>query len=61
MSDSRCSTGNCGTKKEKETEVSCSATECVHNESEKCMADHIKISGTHASTSRETECDTFRC
>lgn len=58
MSDSKCKTGTCSTK---ETEVSCSAKECVHNEAEKCMADHISISGSHASNSRETECDTFRC
>lgn len=59
MSDSKCKTGNCEPKRE--TEVSCSATECVHNESKKCMAGHIDISGSHASSSRETECDTFCC
>lgn len=59
MKDSKRNAENCGC--EKETEVSCSAVECVHNESEKCMADHINISGAHASKSKETECETFRC
>ncbi len=55
MKESKCKAGNC------ETAVSCSATECVHNEEEVCTADHIKISGAHASERRETECDTFCC
>jgi hypothetical protein len=53
MKDSTCKDKNCSTT------VSCGVRECAHNEAETCMADHISISGAHASSCRETECDTF--
>jgi hypothetical protein len=55
MKDSKCKTTN------SRTSVSCCVKECVHNESEKCMADHINIAGSHPSSCKETECDSFCC
>ena len=40
-------------------QVVCKAVTCIFNENEKCGARHIGISGSHASTSDETECSSF--
>lgn len=41
--------------------VACDAKNCVFNESKKCSADHIGISGSSAHAVEETECSSFRC
>ncbi len=43
----------------KETNVSCQAVECRFNQSNKCTANHIGISGLHAGESKETICASF--
>lgn len=45
----------------KETEVKCEAVECKYNDSYRCSAKHIGISGGHADNVRETECASFVC
>lgn len=45
----------------KEIQVDCKACHCVHNENEKCAAEHIGISGSGACDCKETECVTFCC
>ena len=41
--------------------VNCEATDCVHNETCECKAEHIGIVGGHVYDSKETECATFQC
>ena len=41
--------------------VSCDATNCVHNSDKVCVADHIDISGLCASESCNTVCASFQC
>mgnify|MGYP003292362994 CR=1 FL=1 len=40
--------------------IDCQARECKYNESCKCHAGKIDVSGSDASQSEETECSTFR-
>lgn len=39
--------------------LSCSAVNCVHNMSGLCSARKIEVDGPHATTSSNTECNTF--
>jgi hypothetical protein len=39
--------------------LSCSATNCVHNQSGLCSASSINIGGSNAHASSSTQCDTF--
>ncbi|NBH84733.1 DUF1540 domain-containing protein [bacterium C-53] len=41
-------------------EIGCEADNCVYNDDHRCFADRIGIAGINASTSRETQCSTFR-
>lgn len=41
--------------------VNCEACNCIYNEKRVCRADSIGIAGTHAASSEETECASFRC
>lgn len=42
--------------------VSCEAKNCIHNCNNNCEAESISVGGgIAASTSRETECDSFIC
>lgn len=41
--------------------VLCDAQNCVYNESGKCHADSINVTGMSAKEQRQTECGTFRC
>lgn len=41
-------------------DIGCEAVDCVYNETKKCNADHIDISGIRATNSGETLCSTFR-
>ncbi len=43
------------------TEIMCEAVGCRFNDSKKCTAKHIGITGGHADSSRETECGSFEC
>ncbi len=45
----------------KDTDILCEAVGCRFNESKKCSAKHIGISGGHADNVRETECGSFEC
>ena len=40
--------------------IDCEAVKCVYNSDYKCRAEKVKISGSHAGTSRETVCATFK-
>lgn len=40
--------------------IVCDAIKCTYNDSKKCTASHIVVGSSDASTSRETECNTFR-
>ena len=51
---------SCGTP-HKPTEVSCDATTCTYNQSCKCHAEQIQVSGSNACQCEQTECSTFRC
>jgi hypothetical protein len=55
MKDSKCK------DQSSKTSVSCCVKECVHNASEQCTADHINIAGSHPTSCKETECDSFCC
>ena len=44
----------------KDSEIECEVTNCVFNENEYCKAQGIHVGNSSASTSGETECDTFR-
>lgn len=46
----------CGTES---TRVGCEAVHCHYNESGKCSANHIAISGRYADRTQETECASF--
>jgi hypothetical protein len=41
-------------------DICCEAADCVYNETKKCNADHIDISGISATNAGETLCSTFR-
>lgn len=41
--------------------VDCQATNCMYNESCKCMAGGIEIKGQDAEKSGDTKCGSFRC
>lgn len=41
-------------------DVDCEAVDCVYNKEKRCAAEHIGIAGNNASTSKETECASFR-
>ncbi len=45
---------------DKNTDIRCSAEECIFNRESRCAADDVEISGAGASESGETECVTFR-
>ena len=49
------------TSAEPETAIQCDAVNCSYNKEYKCMAPSVDISGSAASTSRETRCSTFDC
>ncbi len=48
----------CGCEK---IQISCKAESCTYNDSCKCTASAIDISGSNASASQDTECSTFYC
>lgn len=39
--------------------VTCKATNCVHNKNNECMAGVITVKGANATTMDKTNCDTF--
>ncbi len=39
--------------------IICQATDCIYNEHRNCSADHVDISGIHATDEGETVCATF--
>lgn len=41
--------------------VDCEAISCVYNESRKCRAEHIGISGPGAKMADQTKCASFKC
>ncbi len=43
-----------------QSDISCSASTCVHNESNKCLSQTIQIHGSDVNKSDETFCTTFR-
>ena len=44
-----------------ETDIQCDAVNCSYNKECRCFAPSVDISGSGASTSRETQCSTFDC
>lgn len=48
---------SCNAKKN--VEVLCEAKNCTYNDSRKCTAETIDISGTMAHESKETQCASF--
>lgn len=48
-----------GCKTDKNVEVLCEARNCTFNESCKCTANTIDISGTNACECNETQCSSF--
>ena len=46
---------------EPETDIQCDAVNCSYNKEYKCMAPSVDISGSAATTVRETRCSTFDC
>ncbi|MBQ3115385.1 MAG: DUF1540 domain-containing protein [Clostridia bacterium] len=40
--------------------IVCDATNCTYNDSKKCTASNITIGNCNATSSRETECNTFK-
>lgn len=56
-----CGASNMSECAKKDTDVSCSATSCIYNESKKCSANHIGIAGTDAGNSSDTLCRSFVC
>lgn len=54
-------TNNVGYKNPNESlSISCDAVNCVYNESGKCDADAISVTGTSATDTHSTECATFK-
>lgn len=45
----------------KPTEISCDAVSCCHNQSCKCVAEKVRVSGKNACSCQNTECATFAC
>jgi hypothetical protein len=43
-----------------QSDISCNADTCVHNEGNKCLSQTIQIHGSSADKSDETFCTTFR-
>ena len=44
-----------------ETDIQCDAGNCNYNKECRCFAPSVDISGSSASTSRETQCSNFDC
>lgn len=40
--------------------IACKAESCAYNDHEKCMAMSINVSGIHAHTYTQTDCETYR-
>ncbi len=40
--------------------IDCEAAKCIYNSNYKCFAEKVKISGSQASNSKETLCETFK-
>lgn len=52
---------SCGCKSPKDiVEIGCEAAHCIYNDSMKCEAEKVGISGYGARDSESTECSTFR-
>ncbi len=43
----------------KSADVTCKATNCIHNKNCECMAGVITVKGVHSHSTSETTCDTF--
>ncbi|QSX06177.1 DUF1540 domain-containing protein [Sedimentibacter sp. zth1] len=41
--------------------IACNATNCIHNENNKCTSQTIQIHGNSSANSKETFCTTFHC
>lgn len=54
------SKNSCGTKACKETNIKCEVTNCLYNESHKCTAGTVDVTGTGAVNCGQTECATFK-
>lgn len=50
---------SCKTPKQS-LDVACEAANCIYNTNNKCLADHINISGVSASEASETVCASFK-
>ncbi len=40
--------------------ISCQVTDCQYNDNKKCMAGHINVGPSSATTTSETDCETFK-
>ena len=52
---------NCNTNPNKEISgICCHVTDCQYNSDKKCMAGHINVGPSSATSTSETDCETFK-